>query len=81
MVVIRKLLLFDSVKHEIIMPTKLNAGEPIKIIVSKTNNFSNSIWRAIIMKGIISNRGIATVIQWTIVLKKRIISSGKSDSK
>ena len=43
MVVIRKLLLFDSVKHEIIMPIKLRAGEPIKIIVSNTNNFSNSI--------------------------------------
>jgi len=63
MVVIRKLLLFDRVKHEIIMPTKLKAGEPINTIVSNTNNFSNSIWRAIIMKGIIRSIGNETVIQ------------------
>ena len=81
MVVIRKLLLLDRVMHEIIIPTKLNAGEPINTIVSNVNNFSKSIWKAIIMKGIISSIGNETVIQWTIVLKKRMISNGKSDSK
>ena len=43
MVVIRKLLLLDRVMHEIIIPTKLNAGEPINTIVSNVNNFSKSI--------------------------------------
>ena len=78
---IRKLLLLDKVKHEIIMPRKLKAGDPIKRILNSINNLSNSIWRAIIIKGIRSSSGTVTVSQCTTVLRKRMISKGKSESK